>query len=738
MRVSVIAGFFLIYLSIQDADGSWCTSQRQRVETYSELVSSSRPTKYYTGCGLFSLWRCTRLRYITIYSTQQRARTVTYSVRACCAGYKGSNCEIPICNCFNGGTCIRPNHCTCVTGYASPSCTDIDECSIRNGGCDHTCANTAGSYACSCRSGYRLHGKTCVDINECNNGNGGCAQICSNTIGTYTCSCNNGYYLSSTNRRSCIDVDECSLGTSRCDQGCVNTLGSYRCTCHAGYALHSNGYTCNDINECSQLNGGCSQLCINTQGSFRCDCNPGYDLNDQTCEDIDECSVSDQGCQHQCENTDGSYRCFCNTGYILDSNEKNCKDEDECSKDICDQHCSNTHGSYVCSCNTGYVLSSNGRTCSDVDECQVNNGGCDPDLMKCINLIGSFGCDCRKGYTLDDETSKTCINIDECAQGFDGCTGGCLNTPGGFNCTCDPGFSLESDGKTCADINECAQGTDGCMEGCLNTPGTFRCICNPGFLLEKDYKSCAETNECLINNGGCTHTCIDTYGSFVCSCPDGFLLGPDKLTCIDESTIVDACHPNPCKHGGICSLGDDDSFICACADSGFGGILCNRRILMANVVDDAFNSGQKSGSIQVRAKPENSLTITPTAPGLSFLPTSLELRNDVTVGYFEVKSISSGPKPIKFILSGSDADIFDVVDELQVFVKDVFSRLHLARKILPGGCFPLPLTTCPTVFNEEIGLSSTAEWYQLNSNSNVKFTLGITFVVINNFPLPIS
>ncbi|CAH1780344.1 unnamed protein product, partial [Owenia fusiformis] len=58
--------------------------------------------------------------------------------------------------------------------------------------------------------------------------------------------------------------------------------------------------------------------------------------------------------------------------------------------------------------------------------------------------------------------------------------------------------------------------------------------------------------------------------------------------------------------------------------------------------------------------------------------------------------------------------------------------------ILPGGCFPLALTSCPAVFDAEIGLSSTAEWYQLNSNTNVKFTLGIAFVVINSFPLPIS
>ena len=34
--------------------------------------------------------------------------------------------------------------------------TDINECSIGNGGCQQTCINTPGSYHCGCRSGYKL------------------------------------------------------------------------------------------------------------------------------------------------------------------------------------------------------------------------------------------------------------------------------------------------------------------------------------------------------------------------------------------------------------------------------------------------------------------------------------------------------------------------------------------------------------------------------------------------------
>ena len=40
---------------------------------------------------------------------------------------------------------------------------DINECLIDNGGCDHNCSNSVGSYSCSCNNGYLLNnnGYTC-------------------------------------------------------------------------------------------------------------------------------------------------------------------------------------------------------------------------------------------------------------------------------------------------------------------------------------------------------------------------------------------------------------------------------------------------------------------------------------------------------------------------------------------------------------------------------------------------
>ena len=44
---------------------------------------------------------------------------------------------------------------TCILYYTAVP-LDIDECDISNGGCEHNCTNTIGSFVCSCNDGYNL------------------------------------------------------------------------------------------------------------------------------------------------------------------------------------------------------------------------------------------------------------------------------------------------------------------------------------------------------------------------------------------------------------------------------------------------------------------------------------------------------------------------------------------------------------------------------------------------------
>ncbi|XP_078693848.1 uncharacterized protein LOC144923323 isoform X2 [Branchiostoma floridae x Branchiostoma belcheri] len=544
---------------------------------------------------------------------QSRYRSIAQHAAHGGSGCSGPSSESQPCNrfCHNGGT-PAGSRCSCHPGYSGTCCsTDVNECSSGNGGCDHTCVNTQGSYHCTCRTGYLLSGThTCIDLDECSHNNGGCQHTCVNTPGGHRCTCRPGFALSgSTN---CADINECSTNNGGCQHTCANTVGSFQCSCRAGYQL-SGTTDCVDINECSTNNGGCDHDCTNTDGSYYCSCTTGYQLSgSHNCHDIDECSSGNGGCQHTCTNTDGGHECSCNTGYQL-LGSRNCIDINECSESNggCDQICVNTVGSSHCACRPAYQLSGfGGTTCiprensgcvngtwvsqsqcacdpgytgsscntaicssgcvhgtctapeqcscftgytgiscdTDINECLTNNGGCQHD---CVNTAGSYYCTCRDGYLLSQ--GHNCEDINECLIGNGGCQHNCINTVGSYSCSCRTGYQQAD--RSCYDIDECSSNNGGCHHVCLNTEGSFRCSCRTGYQLVGT-SDCTDINECSSDNGGCQHNCVNTEGSYRCTCRHGYQLSGTS-NCVD----VNECHSLPDCH--YCT-NTEGSFTCSC------------------------------------------------------------------------------------------------------------------------------------------------------------------------------
>ncbi|XP_035040211.1 epidermal growth factor-like protein 7 [Hippoglossus stenolepis] len=128
-------------------------------ESYIEPVHKP----YITVCQGHRLCSTYKTVYSVAYRQVSRLTSPSHLYPECCPGWRrlhSHNCNQAVCGqtCVNGGTCLRPNQCACPLGWTGHQCqSDVDECSERRP-CDQECVNTAGSYRCTCRDGFRLDG----------------------------------------------------------------------------------------------------------------------------------------------------------------------------------------------------------------------------------------------------------------------------------------------------------------------------------------------------------------------------------------------------------------------------------------------------------------------------------------------------------------------------------------------------------------------------------------------------
>lgn len=84
------------------------------------------------------------------------------------------------------------------------------------------------------------------------------------------------------------------------------------------------------------------------------------------------------------------------------------------------------------------------------------------------------------------------------------------------------------------DIDECAEGTDGCAQTCTNAVGSYSCSCTTGYHLASNRHGCNDISECVLGTHTCNQTCTNTVGSYTCSCYSGYHLASDEQTCVGE------------------------------------------------------------------------------------------------------------------------------------------------------------------------------------------------------------
>ena len=102
---------------------------------------------------------------------------------------------------------------------------DINECTSNP--CQQNCKNTAGSYQCSCNTGFEVDPK---DSKKCL----GKKYFAIKSFYFYQKSITTKLFLKSL--KIILDIDECTT-SNPCQQNCKNTAGSYQCSCNPGFEV---------------------------------------------------------------------------------------------------------------------------------------------------------------------------------------------------------------------------------------------------------------------------------------------------------------------------------------------------------------------------------------------------------------------------------------------------------------------------------------------------------------------
>lgn len=87
---------------------------------------------------------CCLTKFLTEYKSEERRTTVTTSY---------ASVHLPSVVNRHIKPCVLKACLFFICVFSHP---DINECQDNNGGCDHFCRNTVGSFECSCQKGYKL------------------------------------------------------------------------------------------------------------------------------------------------------------------------------------------------------------------------------------------------------------------------------------------------------------------------------------------------------------------------------------------------------------------------------------------------------------------------------------------------------------------------------------------------------------------------------------------------------
>ena len=203
-----------------------------------------------------------------------------------------------------------------------------------------------------------------------------------------------------------------------------------------------------------------------------------------------------------------------------------------------------------------------------------------------------------------------------------------------------------------------------------------------------------------------------------------------SLRCVTTFLLISylgikLCQPNPCQHGGSCTVLSNTEYTCDCSGTGYTGDNCQTGIVTLPQFPQ-LSVNEESELLTLLAKPADELTLTPEPQNgnIEFRPAKLVVKNPKTLTFFKIIPKSEGLVRIKYTLSGKDRAQFaqpadsliyvttvKKMDQLTLIPDLTFTKLQCKTKDLDkcsdGSKIQL-LSTCPWEANGTVGYQSVA------------------------------
>ena len=209
---------------------------------------------------------------------------------------------------------------------------------------------------------------------------------------------------------------------------------------------------------------------------------------------------------------------------------------------------------------------------------------------------------------------------------------------------------------------------------------------------------------------------------------------------------IQACTPNPCQHGGICSTNEDRSFSCNCTGTMYTGTKCDTGLV--NIPDYPHLAMSTPYNFTATASPDEYLEIfvfPDDKSSLTVSPNQLQFNKTIRSNNFTITSTRSGRFLLNYRLSGESASSFMqlhpssvIVIENQIVETDnsYFSSKGLKYGLLQPGC----CTTLTSVLAYQCPLRSTIVKFNASCGWNLKelYSPGIIFSDSNGLGFPIA